>query len=119
MGFLLGPNAHFFVSKEDAERISISDARAQDSTSEGRMARRQQQLNILEANDEAEGSFYSAGIYDTIVGEENFSETAKPIGLKFSHDLLRYIFQIIWTRDILLTAKHFFLKVFPQIIYRR
>ncbi|KAI4476487.1 hypothetical protein M0804_013558 [Polistes exclamans] len=66
MGLSLGPNAHSFVSKEDAERISISDARAQGSTREGRMARRQQQLNILEANDEAEGSSYSAGIGDTI-----------------------------------------------------
>ncbi|KAI4474193.1 hypothetical protein M0804_014971 [Polistes exclamans] len=118
MGLSLGPNAHSFVSKEDAERISISDARAQGSTRERRMARRQQQLNILEANDEAEGSSYGAGIDDTIVGGQNFSETAKPIGLKFSHDLLRYIFQIIWTRDILATAKHFFLEVSPQIIYR-
>ncbi|KAI4489725.1 hypothetical protein M0804_003907 [Polistes exclamans] len=79
MGLSLGPNAHSFVSKEDAERISISDARAQGSTREGRMARRQQQLNILEANDEAEGSSYGAGIDDTIVGGQNFSETAKPI----------------------------------------
>lgn len=54
------------MSKEDAERISISDARAQGSTREGRMARRQQQLNILEANDEAEGSSYGAGIDDTM-----------------------------------------------------
>ncbi|KAI4476046.1 hypothetical protein M0804_013915 [Polistes exclamans] len=61
-----GPNAHSFMSKEDAERISISDARAQGSTREGRMARRQQQLNILEANDEAEGSSYGAGIDDTM-----------------------------------------------------
>lgn len=66
MGLSLGPNAHSYVSKEDAERISISDARAQGSTREGRMARRQQQLNVLEANDEAEGSSYGAGIDDTM-----------------------------------------------------
>ncbi|XP_074098848.1 uncharacterized protein LOC141527326 [Cotesia typhae] len=53
-------------NEEDAERISILDARAPGSTREGRMARRQQQLNILEANDEAEGSSYGAGIDDTI-----------------------------------------------------
>ncbi|XP_057333353.1 uncharacterized protein LOC130672687 [Microplitis mediator] len=66
MGLSLGPNVHSYASKDDAERISISDAISQGSTREGRMARRQQQLNILEENDEADGSSYDAGIDDTI-----------------------------------------------------
>lgn len=66
LGLSLGPNAHAYVEKGDAERISISDARAQGSTREGRMSRRQQHLAVLEANDEAESSSYDPGIDDSI-----------------------------------------------------
>ena len=41
MGVNTGQNAHKFAKKEDAERISISDKRAQESTREQRMLRRQ------------------------------------------------------------------------------
>ena len=37
MGLSLGPNAHFYAQKEDAQRVTISDRRAQESTREGRM----------------------------------------------------------------------------------
>lgn len=66
LGLSLGPNIHAYVEKEDAERISISDARAQGSTREGRMSRRQQQLAVLEANYEAEGPSYGPGIDDSM-----------------------------------------------------
>ena len=62
IGLSLGPNSHSYVREADSERIAISNTRAQESTREGKMARRQQQLNILEANDEAEGSSYGPGI---------------------------------------------------------
>ncbi|GFY79294.1 hypothetical protein TNIN_254441, partial [Trichonephila inaurata madagascariensis] len=43
----------------------ISDTRAHGSTREGRMARRQHQLDLLEAADTAEGPSYGPGIGDT------------------------------------------------------
>ncbi|GFY14037.1 uncharacterized protein TNCV_1296981 [Trichonephila clavipes] len=49
--------AHAYVDKEDVECVMISDARALGSTREGRMARRQHQLNLLEVTETAEGPF--------------------------------------------------------------
>ncbi|GFX71930.1 uncharacterized protein TNCV_1443531 [Trichonephila clavipes] len=44
-----------YVDKGDAERVMISDAKAHGSTLEGRMARQQHQLDLLEVTDTAEG----------------------------------------------------------------
>ena len=66
IGLSLGPNSHSYMREADAERIAISNTRAQESTREVRMARRQQQLNILETNDEAEGCSYGPGIDDSM-----------------------------------------------------
>ncbi|GFY44305.1 uncharacterized protein TNIN_369391 [Trichonephila inaurata madagascariensis] len=64
----LGIAAHACVNKEDAERVMI-DARAHGTMREGRMARRQHQLD-LEATDTAECPSYGTGIDDTMQAEE-------------------------------------------------
>ncbi|GFY50161.1 uncharacterized protein TNIN_81561 [Trichonephila inaurata madagascariensis] len=64
--FSLGTVIHVYFDKEDAELVMISDARAQGSTQEGRMARHQLQLDLLEATDTAEGPSYGSGIYDSM-----------------------------------------------------
>lgn len=66
IGITLGPNAHLYAEKEDEQRVNISDRRARDSTRDGRMARRQHQLELLEANESAEGLLYGPGIDDTM-----------------------------------------------------
>ncbi|XP_015179220.1 PREDICTED: uncharacterized protein LOC107067854 isoform X1 [Polistes dominula] len=66
LGLSLGTAAHAYVDKEDAERVMISNARAHGSTREGRMARRQHQLDLLEATGTAEGLSYGPEIDDTI-----------------------------------------------------
>ena len=55
MGLSLGPNAHLYAHKEDADRITISDRRAQGRTREGRMVRRQHQIELLGAAEGMEG----------------------------------------------------------------
>ncbi|GFY59828.1 uncharacterized protein TNIN_353101 [Trichonephila inaurata madagascariensis] len=54
LGLSLGTAAHAYVDKEGAERVMISDARVHDSTREERMARRQHQLDLLEATHTAD-----------------------------------------------------------------
>lgn len=51
----LGFNAHSYAEKEDTQHVMTSDQRAHESTRQGRMIRRQQQLELLEA---AEGILY-------------------------------------------------------------
>ncbi|KAK0177232.1 hypothetical protein PV328_001308 [Microctonus aethiopoides] len=51
MGISIGPAAHTYVEKADADRIMISNSRTHGNTHEGRMARRQSQLDLLEAAD--------------------------------------------------------------------
>ncbi|GFY66577.1 uncharacterized protein TNIN_498611 [Trichonephila inaurata madagascariensis] len=58
--------AHAYVNKEDAERVMISGATVHGSTREGRMARRQQQVDLLDATDTAEGPSYSPVIGDNM-----------------------------------------------------
>ncbi|GFT86907.1 hypothetical protein TNCV_4300451 [Trichonephila clavipes] len=65
LGLSLGTTAHAHVDK-DAKGVMIFDARAHGSTREGRMARRQHQLDLLEATDTAESPCYGPGIDDTI-----------------------------------------------------
>lgn len=43
------PNVHKYAEKEDTARIKISDRRVQENTLEGRMRRRQEQIDVLEA----------------------------------------------------------------------
>lgn len=66
LGLSLGTSAHNYAEKEDAERVMISNARALGSTREERMARRQHQLDLLEARDPAQGPSYGPGIDDTM-----------------------------------------------------
>ncbi|XP_077256710.1 uncharacterized protein LOC143894395, partial [Temnothorax americanus] len=66
IGLLLGPNAHSYAEKEDAERVTIADRRAQENTREGRMVRRQQQNELLEAAERSEGLLYGPGIDDSM-----------------------------------------------------
>lgn len=58
MGIPLGPNAHSYAEREDAQRVTISNRRSHESTREGRMVRRQHQLDLLEAAVEAKGLLY-------------------------------------------------------------
>ncbi|GFU33485.1 uncharacterized protein TNCV_1797471 [Trichonephila clavipes] len=55
----LGTAAHAYVDREDAEHVMICDARAHGSTRDGRMARQQQQLDLLEATDTTWPSYTS------------------------------------------------------------
>lgn len=66
MGVSLGSNAHSYTDKEDAQRIKISDLRSHESTREGRMARRQHQIELLEAANDANGLLYGPGIDDSM-----------------------------------------------------
>ncbi|GBO98946.1 hypothetical protein EVAR_39165_1, partial [Eumeta japonica] len=58
LGVSLRTATHAYVEKEDAQRVMISVARTHGSMREGRMARQQHQLDLLEANDTAEGHSY-------------------------------------------------------------
>ncbi|KYM96705.1 hypothetical protein ALC62_00134 [Cyphomyrmex costatus] len=66
MGLSLGPNAHSYAEKEDAERVKIAEQRAQENTREGRMVRRQHQIGILEAANTSEELLYGPGIDDSM-----------------------------------------------------
>ena len=66
MGLLLGPNAHLYAKKKDAQRGTISDRRAQKSTREGRMIRGQHQIEFLEVAEGMEGILYGPGIDDSM-----------------------------------------------------
>lgn len=66
IGITLGPNAHSYAEKEDEQRVTISDIRARESTRDGRMARRQHQLELLEAAEATEGLLYGPGIDDSM-----------------------------------------------------
>lgn len=50
----------------DAERIDISDHRAQESKREARLRRRQHQIDILEATTSAEDILYRPGIDNSV-----------------------------------------------------
>ncbi|GFU69623.1 uncharacterized protein TNCV_2503431 [Trichonephila clavipes] len=58
--------AHAHIDKEDAQRVIISDAREHGSTRKGGMARRQHQLDLLEATDTVEGPSKGPEIDDTM-----------------------------------------------------
>ncbi|XP_044313131.1 uncharacterized protein LOC123037265 [Drosophila rhopaloa] len=65
-GISLGPNADSYAEREDSLRVSIADRRSQESTREGRMARRQHQIEVLEGAEGEEATLYGPGIDDSI-----------------------------------------------------
>ncbi len=62
----LEPNADSYAEKEDEQRVNISDRRARENTLNGRIARRQHQLELFEAAESAEGLLYGPGIDDSM-----------------------------------------------------
>ena len=66
MWLSLCPNAHLYAQKQDAQRVTISDHRAQQSTRERRMIRRQHQIELLEAAEGTEGMLYGTAIDDSM-----------------------------------------------------
>ena len=119
MGLWLGPNVHLHAQKEDAQRVTISDRRAHESTRKRIMIRRHYQIELLEAAEGMEGILYGPEIddlmwvkkksftiykmllklwtrffqnYDFKVGVHDFSDIAELIGLKILRKLYKYIF---------------------------
>ena len=66
MGLSLEPHAHLYAQKEDAQCVTISDRRAQESTREGKMICRQHQIELLEAAEGMEGILYGPGIHNSM-----------------------------------------------------
>lgn len=66
MGVPCGSNSHEYVAQQDESRVSTAEQRAQDATRERRMARRQEQIDILEAASSAEDTLYGPGIDDDL-----------------------------------------------------
>lgn len=66
LGVPCGSHAHQFVATEDEKRVSTAEQRTQDATRERRIARRQNQVDILEAAANAEGTLYGPGIDDSM-----------------------------------------------------
>lgn len=67
LGVPCGPNAHAYISQEDESRVTLAEQQAQAATREGRMARRQSQIDVLEAAMDAEGLLYGPGIDDSML----------------------------------------------------
>lgn len=65
-GISCGPNAHQYVVKADSERTQLSNDRAEGSTREARMIRRQRQISFHEASIEEEGVLYGPGVDDSM-----------------------------------------------------
>ncbi|XP_066583306.1 LOW QUALITY PROTEIN: uncharacterized protein [Prorops nasuta] len=66
IGITCGVNAHYYAQKEENERIALSNQRAEESTREARILRRQQQAEDLEAAMSVEGVLYGPGVDDTV-----------------------------------------------------
>ncbi|XP_074096699.1 uncharacterized protein LOC141525900 isoform X1 [Cotesia typhae] len=66
LGLNCGPNSHRYVERMDAARMKVADKRANDNTREGRLQRRHQQIDILEAAMTAEELLYGPGIDDSV-----------------------------------------------------
>lgn len=61
-----GRNAHEYADKIDEARIALAERRAAESTREGRIIRRQQQISILQVASSAEELLYGPGIDDSM-----------------------------------------------------
>ena len=66
LGVPCGSNSHEFIENADEKRISLAEQRAQTATREARMARRQHQLDFLEAASSSEHTLYGPGIGDDL-----------------------------------------------------
>ncbi|XP_044581671.1 uncharacterized protein LOC123263182 [Cotesia glomerata] len=66
LGLNCGSNSHRYAEKLDAARVKVADQRVNDNTREGRMLRRQQQIDVLETSTMAEELLYGPGIDDSI-----------------------------------------------------
>ena len=66
LGVPCGSNSHEFVENADEKRVSLAEQRAQNATREARMARRQHQLDCLEAASSSEQTLYGPGIDDDL-----------------------------------------------------
>jgi len=62
IGVSCGHNAHTYVKRTDEARISLAEKRAAESTREGRLMRRQQQIAFLELATSAKDLLYGLGI---------------------------------------------------------
>jgi len=62
IGVSCGHNAHTYVERTDEARISLAEKRAAESTRDGRLMRRQQQIAFLELATSAEDLLYGPGI---------------------------------------------------------
>ncbi|KYQ51956.1 hypothetical protein ALC60_08934, partial [Trachymyrmex zeteki] len=66
IGVNYGHNAHAYVEKTDRARILQAEKRAAESTHEGRLKKRQHQIDILESAMSAEELLYGPGIDDSM-----------------------------------------------------
>ena len=66
LGVPCGSNSHEFVENADEKRVSLAEQRAQNATREARMARRQHQLDFLEAASSSDQTLYGPGIDDDL-----------------------------------------------------
>ncbi|XP_074098281.1 uncharacterized protein LOC141526972 [Cotesia typhae] len=66
LGLNCGPNSHRYAERMDAARMKVADKRANDNTREGRLQRRHQQIDILEAAMTGEELLYGPGIDDSV-----------------------------------------------------
>ncbi|KYQ49530.1 hypothetical protein ALC60_11398, partial [Trachymyrmex zeteki] len=66
IGVNCGHNAHAYVEKTDRARILQAEKRAAESTREGRLKKRQHQIDILELVMSAEELLYGPGIDDSM-----------------------------------------------------
>lgn len=66
MGMAVGPNAHAYAAAEDNRRIALAEVRAQESSKEGRLRRRQDNLENLNILDNPENIYYGPGMDDSM-----------------------------------------------------
>ncbi|XP_011861628.1 PREDICTED: uncharacterized protein LOC105558524 [Vollenhovia emeryi] len=66
MGISVGRNAHLYAACEDDRRIVQAELRAQETSKEGRLRRRQQNLDDMGIPSKVEDLYYRPGIDDSI-----------------------------------------------------
>jgi len=66
LGISVGPGAHLYVVQEDETRIAKAELQAQEQTKEGRIRRRQQNLENMNIPSTVEDLHYGPGIDDSM-----------------------------------------------------
>lgn len=66
MGISVGPSAHLYAAYEGDRRIAQAEVRAQEQSKEGRLRRRQQNLNDMSIPSTSENLYYGPGIDDSV-----------------------------------------------------